>query len=53
VALKSADSKDNPVMNHNSLSEELDVVVLSEACKFSNDIITKGKRTASITEGSW
>ncbi|KAN0096005.1 GMC oxidoreductase [Hyaloscypha variabilis] len=53
VTLKSADPKDNPVVNHNYLSDELDVLVLSEACRFGNEIITMGKGTADIVEGSW
>ncbi|KAF4629763.1 hypothetical protein G7Y89_g8380 [Cudoniella acicularis] len=53
VTLKSADPKDNPVVDHNYLAEELDVLVLSEACKFANEIITQGKGTADIVEGSW
>jgi choline dehydrogenase-like flavoprotein len=53
VTLKSANPRDNPVVQHNYLSEELDVLVLSEACKFANEIITKGKGTKEITEGSW
>ncbi|TVY38434.1 Oxygen-dependent choline dehydrogenase [Lachnellula subtilissima] len=53
VTLKSPDAKDNPIVNHNYLSEELDVVVLSEACKFANEIITQGKGTRDIVDGSW
>jgi choline dehydrogenase-like flavoprotein len=53
VTLKSADPKDNPVVDHNYLSDELDVLVLSEACKFGNEIIMQGKGTADIVDGSW
>jgi hypothetical protein len=53
VTLKSKDAKDNPVVDHRYLSEELDVVVLSEACRFANEIITMGKGTKDIVEGSW
>ena len=53
VTLKSADPKDNPVVDHNYLAEELDVLVLSEACKFANEIITEGKGTKEIVDGSW
>ncbi|KAG4030544.1 hypothetical protein MFRU_011g00040 [Monilinia fructicola] len=53
VTLKSKDPKDNPVVNHNYLSEELDIVVLSEACHFANEIIMKGRGTRDIVEGSW
>ena len=53
MTLKSKDPKDNPVVDHNYLADELDVVVLSEACKFANEIIMKGKGTKEIVEGSW
>jgi hypothetical protein len=53
ITLKSADPKDNPVVNHNYLSDELDVLVLSEACRFGNEIITMGKGTKDVVEGSW
>lgn len=53
VTLKSRDPRDNPVVDHNYLSEELDVVVLSEACRFANEIIMQGKGTKDIVEGSW
>ena len=53
MTLKSVDPKDNPVVDHNYLSEQLYVLVLSEACKFANEIITKGRGTKEITDGSW
>ncbi|QSZ34313.1 hypothetical protein DSL72_005904 [Monilinia vaccinii-corymbosi] len=53
VTLKSKDPKDNPVVSHNYLSEELDIVVLSEACRYGNEIIMKGKGTKDVVEGSW
>ncbi len=53
VTLKSADAKDNPIVDHNYLADELDILVLSEACKFANEIITQGKGTADIVHGSW
>lgn len=53
VTLKSADPLENPVVDHNYLADDLDVLVLSEACKFANEIITQGKGTRDIVEGSW
>ncbi|RDW69233.1 FAD protein-2 [Coleophoma cylindrospora] len=53
VKLKSADPMDNPVVDHNYLANELDVLVLSEACRFANEIITKGSGTKDVCEGSW
>ncbi|CZT52963.1 probable glucose dehydrogenase precursor short protein] [Rhynchosporium secalis] len=53
VSLKSTDPMENPVVDHKYLSEDLDILVLSEACKFANEIITQGKATKSIVHGSW
>ncbi|KAH6717987.1 hypothetical protein BKA61DRAFT_598800 [Leptodontidium sp. MPI-SDFR-AT-0119] len=53
VTLKSADPMENPIVDHNYLSEDLDVLVLSEACNFANEIITQGKGTKAIVDGSW
>ena len=53
VTLKSADPLENPVVDHNYLADDLDVLVLSEACKFANEIITQGKGTRDIVDGSW
>lgn len=53
VSLKSKDPMDNPVVDHNYLANELDVLVLSEACKFANEIIVEGKGTKDIVQGSW
>ncbi|KAK0113659.1 hypothetical protein ONS96_014515 [Cadophora gregata f. sp. sojae] len=43
----------NPVEDHNYLAEELDILALSEACKCANEIITQGKGTRAIGDGSW
>ena len=53
VTLKSADPKANPVIDHNYLSDPLDLLVLSEACRFANEIATTGKGTKDIVKGSW
>ncbi|KAH7370498.1 hypothetical protein BKA65DRAFT_488561 [Rhexocercosporidium sp. MPI-PUGE-AT-0058] len=53
VTLKSTDPMDNPIVDHNYLSEDLDILVLSEACKFANEIVTQGKGTKAIVDGSW
>lgn len=53
VTLKSKDAKENPKVDHKYLSEELDVLVLSEACRFANEIIINGDGTRDIVEGSW
>jgi choline dehydrogenase-like flavoprotein len=53
VSLKSSDPRDNPIVDHNYLSDDLDILVLSEACKFANEIITQGEGTKSIISGSW
>jgi choline dehydrogenase-like flavoprotein len=53
VTLKSADPMDNPIVDHAYLEDPLDMLVMSEACRFANEIIMKGKGTKDVIKGSW
>jgi choline dehydrogenase-like flavoprotein len=53
VKLKSTDPLENPVVDHNYLDDPLDMLVMTEACRFANDIVMKGKGTKDIIKGSW
>jgi choline dehydrogenase-like flavoprotein len=53
VTIKSSDPMQLPTVNHNYLADPLDTLVLAEACRFANEIITKGAGTAKIVKGSW
>lgn len=53
VTLKSADPLANPVVDANYLADPLDMLVLSEACRFGNEIVMKGAGTKDIVKGSW
>ncbi|KAK2754667.1 hypothetical protein FQN54_006800 [Arachnomyces sp. PD_36] len=53
VTLKSADPFDNPVVDCNYLDDPLDLLVLTEACRFGNEIVMNGKGTKDIVKGSW
>ncbi|KAJ5359238.1 Glucose-methanol-choline oxidoreductase [Penicillium cataractarum] len=53
VTLKSADPMENPIVDCNYLADPLDVLVLSEACRFGNEIVMKGAGTKDIVKGSW
>ena len=53
VTLKSADPLENPIIDHNYLSDPLDLTVLAEACTFGNEIVTKGRGTKDVLKGSW
>lgn len=53
VTLKSADPRENPVVDHNYLDHPLDMLVLSEGCAFANEIVMKGKGTREVIKGSW
>ncbi|KAJ4353382.1 uncharacterized protein N0V89_005111 [Didymosphaeria variabile] len=53
VTLKSKDPLENPVIDHNYLSDPLDMLVLSEGCRLANDIVMKGKGTKDVIKGSW
>lgn len=53
VTLASPDPLQNPIVQHNYLAHPLDRLVMSEACAFANDIVTKGAGTKAIIKGSW
>ena len=53
VRIASTDPAANPVVDHNYLADPVDLMVLSEACQFGNEIIMNGKATRGIVKGSW
>ncbi|RAL10303.1 GMC family oxidoreductase [Aspergillus homomorphus CBS 101889] len=53
VTLSSKDPLENPIVDCNYLSDPLDLLVITEACRFANEIITKGAGTKDIVKGSW
>jgi choline dehydrogenase-like flavoprotein len=53
VTLKSADPLENPIVDHNYLNDPLDILVMTEACRFANEIVMNGKGTKDIIKGSW
>lgn len=53
VDIKSENPMENPVVHHNYLDDPLDLLVLSEACRFGNEVILKGSGTKDVVKGSW
>ncbi|KAH7091382.1 putative GMC oxidoreductase [Paraphoma chrysanthemicola] len=53
VTLRSTDPTANPRVEHNYLSDPLDMLVFSEACRFANEIATDGAGTKDVVVGSW
>ncbi|EEQ30407.1 hypothetical protein McanMca71_002300 [Microsporum canis] len=53
VTLKSADPLDPPAVDCNYLDDPLDMLVITEACRFGNEIMTEGLGTKDIIKGSW
>lgn len=53
VTLSSTDPMETPVVDCNYLAEPLDLLVLSEACRFGNEIMMGGAGTKGIVKGSW
>ncbi|KAH8432005.1 GMC family oxidoreductase [Aspergillus melleus] len=53
VTLKSRDPMENPVVDCNYLADPMDLLVLSEACRFGNEIVMQGAGTKNIVKGSW
>ena len=53
VTIKSADPFENPLVDHNYLSDPLDMLVLSEGVRLGNEVVMKGAGTKDIVKGSW
>jgi choline dehydrogenase-like flavoprotein len=53
VTLASIDPLENPIIDHNYLSDPLDMLVLSEGCRLGNEVVMKGAGTKDIVKGSW
>lgn len=53
VVLNSKNPSENPVVDHDYLSNPLDVLVLAEACAMANEIVLEGSGTKDIVKNSW
>jgi len=53
VTLKSTDPLENPCVDHNYLSEPLDMLVLSEGVRLGNEVVMNGAGTRGVVKGSW
>lgn len=53
VTLHSSDPLENPIVDHRYLDDPLDMLVMTEACRFANEIVMDGKGTKDIVKGSW
>lgn len=55
MTLKSADPLENPVVDCNYLADPLDMLVVTEGCKFGNEIALNLNKIAGeeIVKGSW
>lgn len=51
--MKSTDHIENPVVDCNYLADPLDLLVLSEACRFGKEIVISGHGTRDIVKGPW
>jgi choline dehydrogenase-like flavoprotein len=53
LTLRSLDPAANPKVQHNYLSDPLDMLVFSEACRLANEVAIDGAGTKDIVVGSW
>ncbi|KKK16266.1 putative GMC oxidoreductase [Aspergillus rambellii] len=53
VTLESKNPSVNPVIDCNYLADPLDLLMLTEACRFGNEIVMTGAGTKDIVKGSW
>ena len=53
VTLAERDPRANPVVDAAFLQHELDLLVLSEGCRFADEIVMEGAGTKDVVRGSW
>ncbi|CAO2658177.1 Nn.00g074370.m01.CDS01 [Neocucurbitaria sp. VM-36] len=53
VTLRPVDPTANPNVQHNYLSDPLDMLIFSEACRVANEIAVDGAGTKDVVIGSW
>ncbi|KAJ5819182.1 hypothetical protein N7474_004773 [Penicillium riverlandense] len=53
VTLNSKDAMENPIVDCNYLDDPLDLLVISEACRFGNEIVMNGAGTKDVVKGAW
>lgn len=53
VTLKTLDPHDNPEVDHRYLSDRRDLLMLSEGCRWANEVIFTGEGTKDVVKGSW
>lgn len=53
VVLKSKDPLENPIVDHNYLSDPLDLLVLTEGVRMGNEVVMQGTGTKDLVKGSW
>lgn len=53
VTLSARDALANPVVDCNYLNHPLDMLVLSEGCRFANEVVMRGVGTRGVVKGSW
>ncbi|KAJ4364663.1 hypothetical protein N0V83_009260 [Neocucurbitaria cava] len=53
VKLKTNDPKETPIIQHNWLSDPLDVLVYAEACKLGAEVALEGSGSKDLILGAW
>ncbi|KAL4780679.1 hypothetical protein BJX76DRAFT_337248 [Aspergillus varians] len=53
VTLASKDAAVNPIIDCKYLDDPLDLLVITEACRFANEIVMNGAGTKDVVKGSW
>jgi choline dehydrogenase-like flavoprotein len=53
VTLKSTDPRENPIVDHQYLSDKRDLMMMAEGCRFANEIVMTGAGTKDKVKGAW
>ncbi|KAJ5063231.1 hypothetical protein J3E74DRAFT_425846 [Bipolaris maydis] len=53
VKLRPKDARENPMVDHKYLEHPIDMLVISEVCRFANEVVMEGDATKGVVKTSW
>lgn len=53
MKLRPKDARENPMVDHKYLEHPIDMLVISEVCRFANEVVMEGDATKGVVKTSW
>lgn len=53
VTLETTDPTKNPIVDHKYLDDKRDLLMMSEGCRFANELVMQGAGTKDVVKGAW